>query len=96
LINELKNINRVIQPTLKLYIGESIAGNGIISQVGEFNEAVGISGVILTKLDCDAKGGTALSITKASGIPIVYLGIGQKYEDLEKFDAEKMIDRILG
>ncbi|MFA6530719.1 MAG: signal recognition particle-docking protein FtsY [Candidatus Micrarchaeia archaeon] len=96
LINELKKINRVIQPTLKLYIGESIAGNGIISQVGEFNEAVGISGVILTKLDCDAKGGTALSITKASGIPIVYLGIGQKYEDLEKFDAEKMIDRILG
>lgn len=96
LINELKKINRVIQPTLKLYIGESIAGNGIISQVGEFNEAVGISGVILTKLDCDAKGGTALSITKASGIPIVYIGIGQKYEDLEKFDAEKMIDRILG
>jgi len=95
LINELKKMNRVIQPHLKIYVGESIAGNAIISQVVEFNEAVGIDGVILTKLDCDAKGGTVLSITKATGIPIVYIGTGQKYDDLEKFDAEKIIERIL-
>jgi fused signal recognition particle receptor len=96
LINELKKINRVIQPDLKIYIGESIAGNAILSQVEEFNKAVGIDGVILTKLDCDAKGGTFLSITKSTGIPIIYVGTGQRYEDIEKFDAEEIIDRILG
>lgn len=95
LINELKKMSRVIQPDLKLYIGESIAGNAILSQVEDFNKAIGIDGVILTKLDCDAKGGTVLSITKSTGIPIVYVGTGQKYEDLEKFDAEKIIERIM-
>jgi fused signal recognition particle receptor len=83
LVNELKKLSRVIQPDVKIYIGESIAGNAILSQVEDFNKAVGIDGVILTKLDCDAKGGTVLSITKATGIPIVYVGVGQKYEDLE-------------
>jgi len=95
LINELKKINRVIQPDLKIYIGESIAGNAILNQVEEFNKAVGIDGVILTKLDCDAKGGTFLSITKSTGIPIIYVGTGQKYEDIEKFDAEEIIEKIL-
>ena len=95
LINELKKIERVIKPDLKLYIGESIAGSSVIEQVSTFNSEVGINGVILTKLDCDPKGGTILSITKATGIPVVYIGTGQKYEDLEKFDAEKMVDRIL-
>lgn len=95
LINELKKMERVIQPHIKVYVGESIAGNAILSQVEEFNEAIGIDGVILTKLDCDAKGGTVLSITKATGIPIVYIGTGQTYEDIEKFDSEKIIERIL-
>ena len=96
LINELKKMNRVIAPQLKIYIGESIAGNAIIQQVSEFNKEIGIDGVILTKLDCDAKGGTVLSISKTTGIPIIYLGTGQKYEDIEKFDAEKIVERILG
>ena len=95
LINELKKIERVIKPDLKLYIGESIAGSSVVEQVSTFNSEVGINGVILTKLDCDPKGGTILSITKATGIPVVYIGTGQKYEDLEKFDAEKMVERIL-
>ncbi|MDO8553284.1 MAG: signal recognition particle-docking protein FtsY [Candidatus Micrarchaeota archaeon] len=96
LLNELKKMNRVIAPQLKVYIGESIAGNAIIQQVSEFNKEIGIDGVILTKLDCDAKGGTVLSISKTTGIPIIYLGTGQKYEDIEKFDAEKIVERILG
>ena len=96
LINELKKMNRVIAPQLKIYIGESIAGNAIIQQVSEFNKEIGIDGVILTKLDCDAKGGTVISISKTTGIPIIYLGTGQKYADLEKFDVNKIVERILG
>ncbi|MBS3068624.1 signal recognition particle-docking protein FtsY [Candidatus Micrarchaeota archaeon] len=95
LLNEMKKMQRVIQPNLKIYIGESIAGNAIISQVSEFNKGIGVDAVILTKLDCDAKGGTVLSISKVTGIPIIYLGTGQRYEDLEKFDAHAIVDRIL-
>lgn len=96
LINEVKKMSRIIQPDLKIYIGESIAGNAIIEQISTFNKEIGIDAVILTKLDCDPKGGTMLSINKATGIPIIYVGVGQKYEDLEKFDPEKIVDNIIG
>jgi len=96
LINEVKKMSRVIQPDLKIYIGESIAGNAIIEQISTFNKEIGIDAVILTKLDCDPKGGTMLSINKATGIPIIYVGVGQKYEDLEKFVPEKIVENIVG
>ncbi len=96
LINEMKKMVRVIEPDIKIYIGESIAGNAIIEQISTFNREIGVDGVILTKLDCDPKGGTMLSINKATGIPIIYLGIGQKYEDLERFEAVKIAERIVG
>jgi fused signal recognition particle receptor len=95
LINELKKMDRVIKPDLKIYIGESIAGSSIIGQVSSFNREIGVDGVILTKLDCDPKGGTVLSVSKATGIPIIYIGTGQKYEDIERFDAKKMAERII-
>jgi len=96
LINELKKMSRVIQPDLKIYIGESIAGSSVIEQVSTFNKEIGVDGIILTKLDCDPKGGSVLSISRATGIPVIYIGTGQAYEDLEKFDAEKIVDRVLG
>jgi len=96
LINELKKMSRVIQPDLKIYIGESIAGSSVIEQVSTFNREIGVDGIILTKLDCDPKGGSILSISRATGIPVIYIGTGQAYEDLEKFDAEKIVDRVLG
>ncbi|MGV8176495.1 MAG: signal recognition particle-docking protein FtsY [Candidatus Bilamarchaeaceae archaeon] len=96
LVNELKKMNRVIQPELKIYIGESIAGNSIIEQVSAFNKEIGVNGVILTKIDCDAKGGTVISISKATGVPIYYLGTGQGYDDLEPFDKGKLVERIVG
>jgi fused signal recognition particle receptor len=95
LINEMKKMNRVIQPDLKIYIGESIAGNAIIEQISAFNREIGIDGVILTKLDCDPKGGTMLSISRATGIPVIYVGTGQKYEDLELFDPARIVERIV-
>ncbi len=96
LIDEMKKLDRVIKPDLKIFIGESIAGNALVNQVKSFSEAVGLDGVILTKLDCDAKGGTALSLAKATGVPILYFGIGQGYSDLVPFSAEFVVDQIMG
>jgi len=96
LINELKKMTRVIKPDLKIYIGESIAGNAVIDQVGNFNKEIGLDGVILTKVDCDPKGGTVISIAKSTGTPIMYVGTGQKYEDIEKFNKEWIIQNMIG
>ena len=95
LLAELKKISRVAKPDLKIYVGESIGGNALIDQVRAFDEAIGIDGAILTKLDCDAKGGTAISITRATGIPVLFLGVGQRYEDLVPFDARKIAHEIM-
>jgi len=96
LINELKKMDRVIKPDLKVYVGESITGNALIEQVASFNREIGIDGVILTKLDCDAKGGTILSVAKTTGVPVLYVGTGQDYDDIELFDAKKIAERIVG
>jgi fused signal recognition particle receptor len=95
LLNEMKKMTRVISPDLKIYIGESIAGNAIIEQISAFNREIGIDAVILTKMDCDPKGGTMLSINRATGIPIIYVGVGQAYSDLEKFDPARIVGRIV-
>lgn len=95
LLDELKKMNRVAKPDIKIYIGESIGGNSIIEQIRAFNEAIGIDGAILTKLDCDAKGGTAISVSRSTGIPVLYLGIGQAYSDLIPFDPHKIAQEIM-
>ena len=95
LLSELKKMNRIAKPDLKIYIGESIGGNSVIEQIKAFNEAIGIDGAILTKIDCDAKGGTAISIAKSTGIPVLFLGIGQRYEDLVAFDPHKIAQEIM-
>ena len=95
LMNEMKKMNRVIAPDIKIYIGESIAGNAIIEQINAFNREIGLDAVILTKLDCDPKGGTMLSINRATGIPIIYVGVGQAYDDLEEFEPERIVKRIV-
>jgi fused signal recognition particle receptor len=95
LLDELKKINRVAKPDIKIYIGESIGGNALIDQVGAFDKAIGMDGAILTKIDCDAKGGTALSLAKSTGIPVLYLGVGQAYADLIPFDPGKIAQEIM-
>lgn len=95
LVEEMKKIERVVKPKLKIFVGESIAGNAIIEQVKEFHKAIGLDGVILSKLDVDEKGGTAISISKTTGVPIVYVGTGQDYDSLEPFNKEKIIKAIL-
>ncbi|WP_456478763.1 signal recognition particle-docking protein FtsY [Geoglobus ahangari] len=94
LIDQLEKIKRVTKPDLIIFVDESIAGNDAIERAEMFNEAVGIDGTILTKLDADPKGGTAISIAYVTSRPILFLGVGQEYDDLIKFDADWLIERI--
>lgn len=94
LMKELQKMSRVIKPDLSLFIGESISGNAIYDAVREYNDAVSIQGVILTKLDLDAKGGSVISVSKALGVPIYYLAYGQRYDEMEKFSKDKILKRL--
>ncbi len=95
LIDEMKKIIRVAKPDLKIFVGESITGNDCIEQAKTFDEAVGIDGIILAKADIDEKGGAAVSVSYVTKKPILYLGTGQKYSDLQEFDS-KFIVKGLG
>ena len=94
LMDEMKKIKRVAKPDLIMFVGDSLAGNDAIDQAKKFHEAVGIDAVVLTKLDVDAKGGAALSISSAIGQPIAFIGIGQGYGDIMPFDATWIVERI--
>ena len=96
LMDEMKKIKRVAKPDLVFFVGDALAGSDAVEQAKRFNDAVGIDAVILTKIDADAKGGAALSITKTIGKPIAYVSFGQEYEDFRKFDADWMVSRIFG
>ena len=94
LIAEMKKIIRVAKPDLKIFVGESITGNDCVEQAKTFNEAVGIDGIILAKADIDEKGGAAVSVSYVTKKPILYLGTGQKYGDLQPFSKEKIMRNI--
>jgi fused signal recognition particle receptor len=94
LMAELTKIHRVAEPDLVIFVGDALAGNDAIEQAKIFNKAIGIDAAILTKVDADAKGGAALSIAIATGKPIIFVGIGQEYSDLEMFRPEWFADRI--
>ncbi|HET6404290.1 MAG TPA: signal recognition particle-docking protein FtsY, partial [Candidatus Thermoplasmatota archaeon] len=94
LMDEMKKIKRVAKPDLIVFVGDSLAGNDAVEQAVHFDKAVGIDAVILTKVDTDAKGGAALSIAKAVGKPILFLGVGQEYADIVPYDPKWMVDRI--
>ncbi|RLI86373.1 MAG: signal recognition particle-docking protein FtsY [Archaeoglobales archaeon] len=96
LIDQLAKIKRVTKPDLTIFVDESIAGNDAVERARMFNEVVGIDGTILTKIDADPKGGTAISISYVTEKPILFLGTGQRYEDLVKFDSNWLVERIFG
>ena len=95
LLEEMKKIVRVAEPDLKIFVGDALAGNDALSQAKEFNKAIGIDGAILTKVDADPSGGAALSVAFVTGKPVVYVGVGQNYEDLERFDPEWFAERLI-
>ena len=94
LIEEMKKIVRVSKPDLKVFVGDSLAGNDAIEQAKVFDAAIGVDAVILTKIDTDAKGGAALSIAHTIGKPIAFVCNGQEYDDIVKFNTEWMIERM--
>lgn len=96
LMREMEKIVRVVRPDQVLFVGDALTGNDAVTQAQEFDRAVHLTGSILTKVDADAKGGAAISITHVTGRPIALLGTGQRYEDLEPFKAELLVKRILG
>jgi fused signal recognition particle receptor len=95
LMEELKKIVRVAKPDLKIYIGEAFTGQALLHQAKEFNETLGIDAFILTKIDADAKGGTAISLLYSLKKPILFVGIGQGYEDLQKFEPKFITERVV-
>jgi fused signal recognition particle receptor len=96
LMDEMKKIKRVAKPDLVFFVGDALAGSDAVEQARKFDAAVGIDGVILTKIDADAKGGAALSIAKTIGKPIAYVSVGQEYDEFRRFDPEWMVARIFG
>lgn len=95
LIDEMKKIVKVAKPHLTVLVVDALAGNDSVDQARIFDEAVGINGVILTKLDADVKGGAAISIAFAIKKPILYLGIGQFYDDLTLFDPRTLVESMV-
>ena len=95
LMNELAKIKRVIDPDLTILTVDALTGNDAVMQAEEFHRSVGIDGTILTKVDADVKGGAALSVPYATRKPIVFIGTGQKYEDLQNFNPEQFTQMIL-
>jgi fused signal recognition particle receptor len=96
LMDEMGKIVRVVKPDIKLFIGDSLAGNDTINQAREFFQYTKFDGAILTKIDADSKGGAAMSIAHITSKPITFVGVGQGYDDIIPFDPDKFIESLFG
>jgi fused signal recognition particle receptor len=94
LMDEIGKIVKVIKPDIKLFVGDSLSGNDTINQAREFFSYTEFDGAILTKTDADAKGGSAISISYITSKPIIYLGVGQGYDDIIGFNRERFVETI--
>ncbi len=96
LMGELQKIVRVVQPDLKVYVGEAFTGQALLQQATEYDKAIGLDGFILSKIDCDSKGGTTISLLYKLKKPVLFIGTGQEYKDLEKFEPEFVVKQVIG
>jgi signal recognition particle subunit SRP54 len=96
LMNELKMVKEILDPAEVIYVGDAMTGQDAVKSAQAFEERIGLTSVILTKLDGDARGGAALSIVSVTGKPIKFAGVGEKFDKLEVFHPERMASRILG
>ena len=94
LMREMEKIERINKPDMRIFVGESITGNDATEQAKSFNESIALDGIILSKADVDEKGGTAISVSYVTKKPILFLGTGQEYNDLEAFNKKKILDKI--
>ena len=95
LMSELSKIKRVVNPDLTVLVVDALIGNDAVMQAEEFHNSVSIDGTILTKVDADVKGGASLSVAHVTGKPIIFIGVGQEYKDLEAFEPERFTQMIL-
>ncbi len=95
LMDEMAKIVRVVKPDFRLFVADALTGNDAVSQAELFNEHVGFDGAVLTKADADVRGGAALSIVYSTGKPVLFLGVGQGYDDLAPFDSKRFLDSLL-
>ena len=96
LMQELTAIRDTVHADNALYVADAMTGQDAIKSAGEFNRHIGVSGVVLTKLDGDARGGAALSVVAVVGVPIAFVGVGERLEDFEPFQADRLVSRLLG
>src|SRR5262245_37876478 len=96
LMHELVAIQQATDPSDRLFVADAMTGQDAIKSAGEFNARVGVTGVVLTKMDGDARGGAALSVVSVVGVPIAFAGSGERLEDLEPFHPERVVSRVLG
>ena len=96
LMDQIEKITKVVNPDFKIFVGDSLAGNDTVNQAKEFHQHTKFDAAILTKSDADARGGAALSIVKVTSTPVIYLGVGQEYEDLKPFDKELFLETVFG
>src|SRR6186713_2236536 len=96
LMTELVAIKDITDPSDRLFVADAMTGQDAIKSAGEFNARVGVTGVVLTKLDGDARGGAALSVVSVVGVPIAFVGSGERLQDLEPFHADRVVSRVLG
>jgi signal recognition particle subunit SRP54 len=96
LMNELQAIKATVEPSDMLFVADAMTGQDAIKSAGEFNRRIGISGVVLSKMDGDARGGAALSVVGVVGVPITFVGSGERLQDLEPFHPDRVVSRVLG
>src|SRR6202041_1456738 len=96
LMKELSDLKKELNPSELLFVADAMIGQDAVRSAGEFHKRLGITGVVLTKMDGDARGGAALSIRKVTGAPVKFVGVGEKYDALEPFLPERVVSRILG
>ncbi len=95
LMSQLEKIKRVMKPDLVVYVDEAVAGNDAVTRAFEFDKTVGADAVVLTKADMDSRGGAAISIAHTIGKPLMFLGVGQAYDDILPFEPAKVVDELL-
>ena len=96
LMTELQAIKAAVQPSDLLFVADAMTGQDAIKSAGEFNRRIGVTGVVLTKMDGDARGGAALSVVGVVGVPIAFVGSGERLQDLEPFHPDRVVSRVLG
>ena len=96
LMGELEALKTAVEPSDLLYVADAMTGQDAIKSAGEFNRRLGISGVVLTKMDGDARGGAALSVVSVVGVPVSFVGDGERLDDLQPFHPDRLVSRMLG